>query len=176
MSVYKIPHLCLNSCLYGVSSQSNKNEVICWLYIIYCCVCRCYHLFQQTPSSNVIILGQVFGCLLTKGVNKSVTSIVMEMAYTFLGDNQGPGISLVLPHSKVIMQYLNIALQGSVKGCSLEMAVLSRSVYVSMLKRSHYFYFNHARMSQYVSDSHNATQLVCLLVPFIQQSVLKSQV
>ena len=31
-------------------------------------------------------------------------------------------------------------------------------------------------MSQYISDSCTATQLVCLLVPFVQQSVLKSQV
>lgn len=31
-------------------------------------------------------------------------------------------------------------------------------------------------MSQYVLDSHTATQLACLLVPFIQQSALKSQV
>ena len=38
------------------------------------------------------------------------------------------------------------------------------------------FCFNYPRMSQYVSDSTTATQLVCLLVPFIQQSVLKSQV
>lgn len=116
---------------------------------------RFYHLFQQTPTSDVV-LGQVFKCLLTKGVSKSVTSVVMEMAYTLLGDDEGPGISLVLPHSELIMEYLNIALKGSVKNCSLEMAVLSR-------------------MSQYVSDSTTATQLVCLLVPFIQQSVLKSQ-
>lgn len=38
------------------------------------------------------------------------------------------------------------------------------------------YHFDHVRMSQYVSDSDTATQLVCLLVPFIQQSVLKSQV
>lgn len=97
-------------------------------------MCRFYHLFQQTPrSDNVIVLGQVFGCLLTKGINKSVTSIIMQMAYTFLDDNEGLGVNLVLPHSKLIMDYLNTALKGSVKGCSLEMAVLSRSVSVSTL-------------------------------------------
>ena len=78
------------------------------------------------------MLGQVFGCLLTKGVNKSVTSVIMEMAYTFLGDDEGSGVSLVLPHSKLILEYLNTALKGSVKGCSLEMAVLSRSVSVTV--------------------------------------------
>ena len=93
-------------------------------------MCRFYHLFQQTPGSDaVLMLGQVFGCLLTKGINKSVTSIIMEMAYTFLGDDEGLGVSLVLPHSKMIIDYLNTALKGSVKGCALEMAVLSRSVY-----------------------------------------------
>ena len=97
-------------------------------------MCRFYHLFQQTPESDtVVILGQVFGCLLTKGINKNVTSIIMEMAYTFLGDDEGLGVNLVLPHSKLIMDYLNTALKGSVKGCALEMAVLSRSVSVSVL-------------------------------------------
>ena len=97
-------------------------------------VCRFYHLFQQTPTSDVVVLGQVFKCLLTKGVSKSVTSVVMEMAYTLLGDDEGPGISLVLPHSELIMEYLNIALKGSVKNCSLEMAVLSRLVNVGVLE------------------------------------------
>ena len=96
--------------------------------IINCLCDRLYHLFQQTPRSDDVILGQLFQCLLTKGVNKSVTSVIMEMAYTFLGDNEGLGINLVLPHSKLIMEYLSTALKGSVKGCSLEMAVLSRSV------------------------------------------------
>ena len=92
-------------------------------------------MFQQAPRNHdVIILGQVFQCLLTKGVNKSVTSIIMEMAYTFLGDSEGVGINLVLPHSKLIIKYLNTALKGSVKGCSLEMAVLSRLVTVTVLK------------------------------------------
>ena len=122
--MYKIPLLYLSSCLYGVNSQSNK-----W---INCgctdclCVCRFYHLFQQTPGNDVILLEQIFGCLLTKGINKSVTSTIMEMAYTFLGDDEGMGVELVLPHSKVIMEYLNTALKGSVKGCALEMAVLSQ--------------------------------------------------
>lgn len=92
---------------------------------------RLHHLFQQTPQrrEDVVILGQVFACLLTKGISKSVTSVVMEMAYTFLGD-EGASIGLILPHSKLILDYLNIALKGSVKGCSLELAVLSRSVNV----------------------------------------------
>lgn len=115
----------------------------------------------------------MFACLLTKGVNKSVTSIIMEMAYAFLGDNEAVGISLVLPHSELIMEYLNNVLKGFVKGCSLELAVLSRSANAIVLTL---FYFNNVRMSQYVSNSHTATQLVCLLVPFIQQSILKSQV
>ena len=63
---------------------------------------------------------------MTKGINKSVTSTIMEMAHTFLDDDEGTGVKLVLPHSKLIMEYLNTALKGSVKGCSLEMAVLSR--------------------------------------------------
>jgi len=83
-------------------------------------------MFQQAPRSDVIILGQVFACLLTKGINKSVTSIIMEMVYSFLGDNEALGISLVLPHFELIMEYLNNALKGFVKGCSLELAVLSR--------------------------------------------------
>lgn len=105
--------------------------------IINCLCDRLYHLFQQTSrSDDVVILGQLFQCLLTKGVNKSVTSIILEMAYTFLGDNEGLGINLVLPHSKLIVEYLSTALKGSVKGCSLEMAVLSRSVNVTVLKYS----------------------------------------
>lgn len=91
-----------------------------------CVCCRFYHLFQQAPRSDVTILEQVFRCLLTKGVHKSVTSVIMEMADTFLGDEE-LGISLVLPHSKLILEYLNDVLKGSVKGCSLELAVLSRS-------------------------------------------------
>ena len=133
MSVYEIPHLCLNSCLYGISNQSIKRTNCCCIYIIPT-VCRFYHLFQHTPESYTVnMLGQVFGCLLTKGINKSVTSVIMEMAYTFLGDDKGLGVSLVLPHSKLIMDYLNNALKGSVKGCPLELAVLSRSVSVSAL-------------------------------------------
>ena len=94
-------------------------------------VCRLYHLFQQTPTrGDVVMLGQVFACLLAKGVNKNVTSLIMEMAHTLLGDDEGVGIDLVLPHSKLILEYLNTALKGSVKGCSLELAVLSRSVLI----------------------------------------------
>ncbi|XP_065909347.1 small subunit processome component 20 homolog isoform X2 [Dysidea avara] len=117
-----------------------------------------YHLFQQSPNnSNLVILERVFTCLMTKGVTKSVTTIVMEMAYTLFEDETGLGIDLVLPHLDLILQYLNVKLKSGSKGCSLEMALLSK-------------------MSHYVTDSQVGTQLVFLLLPFVEQSSsLKSQ-
>jgi len=63
---------------------------------------------------------------MTKGVTKSVTTVVMEMAYTFFEDETGLGINLILPHLDRILQYLNVTLKSGYKGCSLEIALLSK--------------------------------------------------
>jgi len=92
----------------------------------YLCTHRYYHLFQQSPDGSLVILERVFACLLAKGVTKSVTTVVMEMASTFFEDEEGLGINLVVPHIDKIMQYLNATLKSVSKGCSLEMALLSK--------------------------------------------------
>ena len=152
-------------------SQNNYN----YLHVLCSSLCRYYHLFQQSPNGSLVILERVFACLMTKGVTKSVTTIVMEMSCTFFEDETGLGINLILPHLDQILQYLNVTLKSGNKGCSLEMALLSKLAKISVccLPVSVLTF----RMTHYVTDSQAGTQLVFLLLPFIEQSSrLKSQV